>query len=82
MGDDFLNQNNNHLNDILKNSKVDKKEIENAVKTGKTDKLINNLSPEDKQKLLNVMNDKEAMNNILKSPKAQAILKLFGGKNG
>ena len=82
MGDDFLNQNNNHLNDILKNSKVDKKEIENAVKTGKTDKLINNLSPEDKQKLLNIMNDKETMNNILKSPKAQALLKLFGGKNG
>lgn len=77
-----MNQNNNNLNDILKNNKIDKKEIENAVKTGKTDKLINNLSPEDKQKLLNVMNDKEAMNNILKSPKAQAILKLFGGKNG
>lgn len=77
-----MNQNNNNLNDILKNSKLDKKEIESAVKTGKTDKLINNLSPEDKQKLLNVMNDKEAMNNILKSPKAQAILKLFGGKNG
>lgn len=77
-----MNQNNNNLNDILKNNKIDKKEIENAVKTGKTDKLINNLSPEDKQKLLNVMNDKEAMSNILKSPKAQAILKLFGGKNG
>lgn len=77
-----LNQNNNNLNDILKNSRIDKKDIENAVKTGKTDKLINNLSHEDKQKLLNVMNDKEAMNNILKSPKAQAILKLFGGKNG
>ena len=61
---------------------VDKKELENAVKTGKTDKLINTLSPEDKQKLLNIMNDKAAMNEILKSPKAQALLKLFGGKNG
>ena len=77
-----MNQNNN-FNDILKNAKnVDKKELENAVKTGKTDKLINTLSPEDKQKVLNIMNDKAAMNEILKSPKAQALLKLFGGKNG
>lgn len=79
-----MNQNNKSFNDILKNGndKINKKEIENAVKSGNTDRLINSLSPEDKQKLLNIMSDKEAMNNILKSPKAQAILKLFGGKNG
>lgn len=79
-----MNQNNKIFNDILKdgNDKINKKEIENAVKSGNTDRLINSLSPEDKQKLLNIMSDKEAMNNILKSPKAQAILKLFGGKNG
>ena len=78
-----MNQNNNNFNDVLRGTKnLDRKELENAVKTGKTDKLINTLSPEDKQKLLNIMNDKAAMNEILKSPKAQALLKLFGGKNG
>ena len=82
MGDDFLNQNNN-LNDLLKNNgKIDKKAVENAVKTGNTDGLVNSLSAEDKQKLLKLMSDKQAMSDILKSPQAQALLKLFGGKNG
>lgn len=73
----------NHLNDLLKaNGKIDKKAVENAIKTGNTDSLVNNLSNEDKQKLLKIMSDKQAMSNILKSPEAQALLKLFGGKNG
>ena len=58
MGDDFLNQH-NHLNDLLKaNGKIDKKAVENAIKTGNTDSLVNNLSNEDKQKLLKIMSDK------------------------
>lgn len=78
-----MNQNDNLYNEILKNnSRLDKNEIKNALKTGNTDSLINSLSSEDKQKLLNVMSDKQAMNELLKSPKAQALLKLFGGKNG
>ena len=77
-----MNQHNN-LKDLLKaNGKIDKKVVENAIKTGNTDSLVNSLSKEDKQKLLNVMSDKQAMSNILKSPEAQAFLKLFGGKNG
>lgn len=74
---------NKHLNDFLKsNAKIDKKAVESAVKTGNTDNLVNGLSAEDKQKLLKIMSDKQAMNDILKSPQAQALLKLFGGKNG
>ena len=73
----------NHLNDLLKaNGKIDKKAVENAVKTGNTDSLVNSLSKEDKQKLLKIMSDKQAMNDILKTPEAQALLKLFGGKHG
>jgi hypothetical protein len=82
MGDDFLNQNNNFDNLLKNNGKIDKKAVENAVKTGNTDSLVNSLSKEDKRKLLNIMNDKQAMSDILKSPQAQALLKLFGGKNG
>jgi hypothetical protein len=82
MGDDFLNQNNNFDNLLKNNGKIDKKAVENAVKTGNTDSLVNSLSKEDKQKLLNLMSDKQAMKDILKSPQAQALLKLFGGKNG
>ncbi len=77
-----MNQNKD-FNNLLKNSgKIDKKAVENAVKTGNTDSLVNSLSNEDKQKLLNIMSDKQAMSDILKSPQAQALLKLFGGKNG
>ena len=82
MGDDFLNQNNNFDNLLKNNGKIDKKAVENAVKTGNTDSLVNSLSKEDKRKLLNIMNDKQAMSVILKSPQAQALLKLFGDKNG
>lgn len=77
-----MNQNNNFDNLLKNNGKIDKKAVENAVKTGNTDSLVNSLSKEDKQKLLNLMSDKQAMKDILKSPQAQALLKLFGGKNG
>ncbi len=77
-----MNQNDKILNDMLKGKSLNKKDLENAAKTGDTQKLINSLSDDDKQKLLKVMSDKQAMNNILKSPEAQALLKLFGGKNG
>lgn len=77
-----MNQNNNFDNLLKNNGKIDKKAVENAVKTGNTDSLVNSLSKEDKRKLLNIMNDKQAMSDILKSPQAQALLKLFGDKNG
>ena len=77
-----MNQNDKIINDMLKGKSLNKRYLENAAKTGDTQKLINSLSSSDKQKLLKVMSDKEAMNEILKSPEAQALLKLFGGKNG
>jgi hypothetical protein len=48
------------------------------------EKLINSLSKEDKAKLNEVLNDKEKLNDILKSPMAKALMKQFlkGGKNG
>lgn len=68
------NQNPNELN---------LKEIEKLKSQGNTEKLINNLSSEQKQKLNAVLNDKEALEKVLKSPQALALLKLFGGgKNG
>lgn len=63
------------------NPKFDSKTIE-AAKNGNTEALINNLSKEDKEKLNSILNDKQAIENILKSPQAAAILKAFGGKNG
>lgn len=64
---------NNHL--------FDKKDIE-AAKQGKTDELLKKLSPQEKEKLNSILNDKSAIESILKSPQAAAILKALGGKNG
>ena len=65
----------------MNNPLFDKKTLE-AAKQGKTDELIKNLSDQDKQKLNAILNDKSAIESILKSPQAAAILKALGGKNG
>ncbi|MBR4972892.1 MAG: hypothetical protein IKY45_00330 [Clostridia bacterium] len=68
------NQNSNELN---------LNDIEKLKSEGNTENLINNLSPEQKEKLNAVLNDKEALEKVLKSPQALALMKLFGGgKNG
>lgn len=77
---------NNDLFNILKNSggKIDQNDINKAVKSGDASSLINNLSNEDKQKLNQILSDKQALAEVLKSPKAQAIMKMFnkGNNNG
>ena len=40
-------------------------------------KLLNSLSPDERAKIDSILSDKEALNNILNSPKAQAILKML-----
>ena len=80
------NQNNKNLDDMISalGGNIDRNAIKDAAKNGNTDKLINSLSPEDKQKLNSVLNDKKAIESVLKSPQAAAILKMLsgGGKNG
>ncbi len=59
------------------------KDIEKLKSKGETEKLINNLSSEQKEKLNAILSDKEALEKVLKSPQALALIKLFGGgKNG
>ena len=58
-------------------------DISEAAKKGDKDALINSLSSEDRNKLNQVLNDKKALSDILRSPEAKALIKsLFGGKNG
>ena len=77
--------NNSELNKIINQSggKIDRDTLEKAKNSGDVSSLVNNLSAEDKQKLNNILNDKEQLEKVLKSPQAQMLLKLFGGgKNG
>ena len=77
-------------NNIYKNAenyyggKLNSDAIKQAAKSGNTDALINNLSEQDKKKLYSILNDKQAFQQVLSSPQAAALLKLFSGgdKNG
>ncbi|MBE6750497.1 MAG: hypothetical protein E7560_04975 [Ruminococcaceae bacterium] len=53
-----------------------------AAQNGNTDKLLDSLSNDDKQKINEILKDKNALNSILSSPEAMLILKMLGGKNG
>ena len=66
------------------NDKIDRDVILETAKSGNTDKLINSLSKEDKEKLNSILNDRKAIEEMLKSPQAAAIIKMLsgGGKNG
>lgn len=80
-----MNSQNNHIDNIINASggKLDREALEKAKQSGDVSSLVNNLSTEDKQKLNNILNDKEQLSKVLKSPQAQMLLKLFGGgKNG
>ncbi len=80
-----MNNNKSDIENIIKNSggKIDRDTLEKATKSGDASALVNNLSAEDKEKLNNILNDKEQLAQVLKSPQAQMLLKLFGGgKNG
>lgn len=64
---------------------IDRNSLNEAVKDKNAAALINKLSEKDKEKLSRVMSDRKSMEEVLKSPQAQAILKSFlkgGGKNG
>ena len=78
-----MNNNNQSTNisenakNFLKQNGIDAEQIKNADKNS----LLKSLSPEDAAKINNLLNDKEALNQLLSSDKAKAIMaKLFGQK--
>lgn len=76
---------NKNIESILNQSggKIDRAALEKAAKSGDAASLVESLSSSDKQKLNNILNDKKQLEEVLKSPQAQMLLKLFGGgKNG
>ena len=70
---------NSFVNKMGKN--ISAEAIEKA-KKGDNSALLSSLSPEDKAKIEGLLKDKNALNSVLSTPEAQAILKMFGGKNG
>ena len=79
-----MDTNKSAIDQILKssNGKIDRETLEKATATGDAQSLVNNLSAKDKEKLNSILNNKEQLEKVLKSPQAQMLLKMFGGKNG
>ena len=73
-----MNKNfNSQINDI--NTKIKKQDLINAAKSGNTDKLVESLSNEDKQKLNSILNDQSKLEEVFKNPKAKALFKMLSG---
>ena len=80
------NDNQNLFDNLVASSggKINRQTISKAAKNGDTSELVNSLSLEDKQKLNNILSDKQALSELLKSPQSQALLKILkkGNNNG
>jgi hypothetical protein len=75
--------NNNQNKNFTENAKKVLKE--NGINTDKingdrVNSLLENLSVEDKNKINNLLNDKKALESVLNSDKAKALMKMFGVK--
>ena len=56
-------------------------ELKNAAKNGNINNLLNNLGPEQSEKVNKILSDKKAASKLLSTPKAKELLKKFlGGK--
>lgn len=58
--------------------KLDRQTLEKAAKTKDASQLVKNLSDSDKQKLESILSDKEKLAEVLKSPQAKMLFKMFG----
>lgn len=56
-------------------------QLENAVKNGSAENILNSLNPRDAARVSSILNDKQQLDELLKSDKARAILnQLLNGK--
>ncbi len=58
---------------------VSGKQIENAAKNGSVNDVLKNMNSAQKQQVESILSDPEKTKEILNSPQAQALMKLFGG---
>ncbi|HHW46678.1 MAG TPA: hypothetical protein GXX17_07245 [Clostridiales bacterium] len=54
---------------------ADTDQLKDAVRQGKIDNILNNLSASDSQKIKQILSDKAAVNRLLSTPQAQMLLK-------
>lgn len=73
------NNTNKLLEELSQKLGVSGKQIENAAKNGSVNDVLNNMNSAQKQQVESILSDPEKTKEILNSPQAQALMKLFGG---
>ncbi len=79
--DDFLNSNMEKMLEMAsKKLGTSPDKLKSAIEKGSFDGVLGNLSKEDTQKLMQVMNNPELREKLMKSPEAMALFKKMAGK--
>ena len=65
------------LNELTKRLGISENQMQNAMKSGNIDDVLKNTDNSKAQQIQSILNDPEKMREIMNSPQAQALLKLF-----
>lgn len=79
-----MNKNNNTnklLNDLSKRLGITEGQIQEAMKSGNVQDVLKNTDNSKAQQAQAILNDPDKMKEIMNSPQAQALLKLFNNQN-
>ncbi len=75
-----MNNKNDEIFGKLKNSGLNVDAIKKAAASGDSKALLSSLNESDRKKLNNILNDRTALENLLKNPAAQQLLKKLSGE--
>ena len=80
----FKSENSNKnklLNELVKRVGVSENQMQSAMKSGNVQEVLKNTDSDKAQQIQNILNDPEKTREIMNSPQAQALLKLFSNSN-
>lgn len=69
------------LNELSKRLGISEKEMKDAMGSGNVQDVLKNTDSSQAQQIQSILNDPEKTRQIMNSPQAQALLKLFGNSN-
>lgn len=69
------------LNELVKRLGVSENQMQSAMKSGNVQEVLKNTDSDKAQQIQNILNDPEKTREIMNSPQAQALLKLFSNSN-
>lgn len=68
------------LGEVSKKYGISKEQLESAAQSGNIENLLKNTNPDQSKQIESVLSDPEKAKKLLKSPQAQALVKLLGGE--